>query len=131
MKQQNINSNNKIPIMRMRHLAVIAFFVGIMAAGPLCIVWKQVYITQLSIRQKAVSDSVAVLSKQSAQLRLSIDRLSETGRIENIARGRLGLEYPQAGKIVIIRADVSSVKKTSGGGGFFAILRRSITGERG
>jgi len=114
----------------MRHLAVIAFFVGIMAVGPLCIVWKQVYITQLSIRQKAVSDSVAILSRQSAQLRLSIDRLSETGRIESIAHGRLGLEYPQAGKIIIIRPDVSSVKKTSGGG-FFAILRRSITGERG
>jgi cell division protein FtsL len=131
MNKKNIVNNDNSPVVRMRHVVVLALFVTVLAAGPLCIVWKQVYITQLSIRQNSVADSVSILSKHAAQLRLTVDRLSETGRIEVIAREKLNMEYPQASNIVIIGRDTPRKSKKLEKSGFFAILRRSITGERG
>ena len=131
MQQQKNDRQKKAPLLRIRHLAVIAGAVALLAAGPLGMVWKQVYITQLSMRGGAVSDSAAVLGKQAAQLRLSIDNLSGTGRIETIARQRLGLEYPAAGKIIIVKRHGAVVAATAPGKGFFATLLRSITGGRG
>ncbi len=131
MKQPRYHRQHTIPLLRMRHLAAIAAVVALMVAGPLCIVWKQVYINQLSIQQLAVSDSIAVLGKQAARLRLCMDKLSATGRIETIARDRCGLEYPPASKIVIIKHHQSGRTIPGREGNFIAILRRSITGGRG
>jgi cell division protein FtsL len=119
------------PILRIRHLAVMAGLVAALIAGPLGMVWKQVYITQLSMQRGAVSDSVSALRKQTAQLRLSVDKLSETSRIETMARQRLELEYPAAGKIVIVKQRGAARTAQAGGGGFITALKRSISGGRG
>ncbi|HEX7510971.1 MAG TPA: cell division protein FtsL [Chitinivibrionales bacterium] len=130
MQNRNNENISKTPLLRVRHLAVIAVGVALLIAGPLMMVWKQVYITQLSMRRSAVADSASVLAKHAAQLRLSIDRLSASDRIESIARQRLGLEYPAAAKIVIVKQRGKNARPESRGG-FFSAWRKSAGNGRG
>lgn len=134
-KRRNENARERAPLLRVRHLAGIVAIIALFIAGPLGIVWKQVYITQNSVRQEHLSDSLLVLNKQEAQLRLTVEKLSGTARIESIARKCLGLEYPTAGQIVIIKPrSIESGSPVAGTGdtnNYMAILKRSIAREKG
>ncbi len=127
-KEQN---HREAPLLKVRHLAGMSALIALLIAGPLGIVWKQVYITQTSVRQNRLADSLALLSKQVAQLRLSVEKLSSTSRIESIARQCLSLDYPSAGQIVIMnqgfRKDTATVARNN----YIAILKRSITRGKG
>ena len=131
MDRQKENTGKHAPLLRMRHLPGIIAFVAILVIGPLLVVWKQVYITEVSMKRSALADSLTVLSKETAQLRFAAEKLSNTGRIETIARERLGLEYPAAGQIIIIKHSEQDGKQSDGEGNFFAILRRSLSHMRG
>jgi cell division protein FtsL len=119
------------PLLRMRHMPGIIAFVAVLVIGPLLVVWKQVYITEVSMKQTALADSLKVLSKETAGLRFAAEKLSSTGRIESIARERLGLEYPAAGQIVIIKQRETDKTRPGDEGNFLAILRRSLSHVRG
>jgi cell division protein FtsL len=131
IKRNKGNDKARAPLLRVRHLAGIAVAITLMVAIPLGIVWKQVYITQTSVRHDRLSDSLAILGKQMAQLRLNVEKLSSTSRIESLARECLGLEYPTANQIVIIKQRQNRPQPSAGEGSYIAILRRSITRERG
>jgi len=64
---------------------------------------KQIFITNLSVRESALADSLAAVGRQCATQRLYNEKLSSTARIESIMREHRGLEYPAAGQIVVIR----------------------------
>ena len=130
-KQNKGNSKAQAPLLRVRHLAGIAVAITLMVAAPLGIVWKQVYITQTSVRKDRLSDSLLILGKQATQLRLYVEKLSSTPRIESIARQSLGLEYPTANQIVIIKQPQNRPQPSAAEGNYIAILRRSIARERG
>jgi cell division protein FtsL len=115
----------------MRHLPLIVVVVGALITGPLLVVWKQVYITKVSIKRAALSDSLNVLSKEAAQWRFLTEKLSSTSRIETIAHERLGLEYPSAGQITIIKGQELVRSDHDGASGFIAFLRRSFSRSRG
>ena len=121
------------PLLRVRHLAGIIAAISILIAGPLGIVWKQAYITQNSVRQEHLADSLAALGKQAAQLRLYVEKLSSTARIESIARRCLGLEYPSASQIVIMKPLPGKPQPLAAGdtNSYMAILKRSIAREKG
>jgi cell division protein FtsL len=130
-KQKKGYNKGQAPLLRVRHLAGIAVAITFMVAAPLGIVWKQVYITQTSMRQDRLSDSLIILGKQAAQLRLGVEKLSSTSRIESFARQNLGLEYPTANQIVIIKQRQNQPQPSAAEGNYIAILRRSIARERG
>ena len=132
-KRKHENNRQRAPLLRVRHLAGITAIISFLIAGPLGIVWKQVYITQNSVRQNRLSDSLVVLNKQAAQLRLNVEKLSGTARIESIARKCLGLEYPAASQIVIIKPHSTDFRSPVAGdtNNYMAILRRSIAREKG
>jgi len=115
----------------MRHLPLIAVVVAALITGPLLVVWKQVYLTKVSMKRAAISDTLTVLSKQAAQLRFMTEKLSSTSRIEAIAHERLGLEYPASGQIVIIKGRGYDLQPSDRDNGFIAFLRRSLPGNRG
>jgi cell division protein FtsL len=133
MNKRKNENHGQTPLLRVRHLAGIIAIIALFIAGPLGIVWKQAYITQNSVQQERLSDSLMVLGKQAAQLRLYVEKLSSTARIESIARKSLGLEYPAASQIVIMKQ--RSVKSPSPAAGdtnsYMAILKRSIAREKG
>jgi cell division protein FtsL len=129
-QKEKIGKKNA-PLLRMRHLPGIIAFVAVLVMGPLFLVWKQVYITEVSMKRSALADTLTILSKECAELRFAAEKLSSTGRIEFIAHERLGLEYPAAGQIVIIKQGETDGKQTVGEGNFIAILRRSLSHVRG
>jgi cell division protein FtsL len=130
-KLTNNNNLEQVPLLRLRHLAGMVVLVALMVAFPLGIVWKQVYITQTSVRQNRLSDSLAALNKQAAQLRLFVEKLSGTSRIESIARQCLGLDYPTASQIVIMKQSPEKTVTPVAGNSYIAILRRSIARGKG
>jgi cell division protein FtsL len=131
MKRQKENHRDTTPLLRVRHLAAIAAGVSLFIAGPLGMVWKQVYINQISVRQTKLSDSLIVLNKQAARLRLSIEKYSSTSRIEAIARDCLNLDYPSASQIVIIKHSPHGKAASDSGSNYLAILKRSMGRGRG
>lgn len=131
MERKKESSGKNGPLLRMRHMPGIIAFVAVLVMGPLLVVWKQVYITEISMKESALTDSLKVLSKETAQLRFAAEKLSNTGRIESIARERLGMEYPAAGQIVIIKRMETDGTRYGNEGNFLAILRRSLSHMRG
>jgi cell division protein FtsL len=117
----------------MRHVVVIAVALCAGLAAPLATVGKQVYITSGSMKYKHLCDSVAVLKQESQRLRLVCDGLSDRLRIETVARERLGLEYPSSVRISVLPAAGHRARPTDvpSRWEFFAILKRSFTGEKG
>jgi cell division protein FtsL len=120
------------PVVRLRTLVIWSVLIGLFVACPLFAVWKQVCVRNLSIRKTALADSLTISNREIARLGLIAEKYSATPRIETVARERLGLEYPTADQIVVIRP-VHEEPKRGGLGGweFLAILRRSLSPDRG
>ena len=131
MDRKKKDCRGPAPILRMRHLPLIAVVVAALITGPLLVVWKQVYLTKVSMKRAAISDTLTMLSKQAAQLRFMTEKLSSTSRIEAIAHERLGLEYPASGRIVIIKGRGRNAPTFDRADGFVAFLRRSLPGNGG
>lgn len=133
-KNKRMSSSHKpAAVLRLRHAVGIVVVLAAAVLVPLAVVWKQVYVTGASMEQRELSDSLAVLRRESERLRLAAEGLSEVGRIERIARERLGLEYPKADRIVIMGSSARRTRETApcGTWEFFAILRRSLRGDKG
>jgi cell division protein FtsL len=131
MNKRRSENVTEAPLIKVRHLGVMIACIALMIALPLGVVWKQVYITQSSVLQNRLTDSLATLTKQAAQLRLSVEKLSSTSRIETIARQGLGLDYPSAGQIIIIKPGPEKNSKPESRNTYMAILKRSITRGKG
>lgn len=93
------------PIVRFRSMAAgIVVVMGVIAV-PLALVWKQSYITRASVRIEVMADTLSACNKRIAVLRLDLERLSRTERIEHFAREKLNLDYPTSDQIVIVAKD--------------------------
>jgi cell division protein FtsL len=112
----------------LRGIALVAVF----TAGPLLMVWKQVYITSTSWNIEHMTDSLTVLNREIATLRLQCEHLSSNRRIEKIARRSFGLDYPSSDQIVIVRVpDKRLMAQTGWSHDLFVFLRKSLFGDRG
>jgi cell division protein FtsL len=132
MKNTPAKRHPKIPFPSPSFLLALS----ILAAGsliillPLLTVWKQAYITNASLVQKQLADSVIALSQKTTQLRMSAQELSGNERIERLARQWLLLDYPTADRIVIVRPVETPAKRFFPGLKFFALLRKSLEQEK-
>jgi cell division protein FtsL len=142
MSKQGLQLKNRIDSHRRQQNTLPAryVFAGVIAVAlvvlfPLLTVWKQAYITGASITQKELSDSVAVLSRKAAALRMTAQELSSNERIEQIAGQWLSLGHPASDRIVIVYPE----EKTGAGvfagmidgWKFFAVIRRSLMQGQG
>ena len=121
------------PIIRFRSMLLWVAMLSIMISGPLLAVWKQVYINNASIRMSAMADSLVVLKKEEATLRLMVQRYSSTARIEQFAREALSLEYPVSKQIVIVGTPEKSknLKILYSPKELLAFLKRTFYGDKG
>ena len=101
--EETTASRKSGPLLKLRHIPLIFLGIGMLIAGPLCIVWKQVYINELSMRKKTLNEGIVRLNAEATRLQLIVEKLSSPLRIEKIARERLALEYPVASQMVIIK----------------------------
>jgi cell division protein FtsL len=101
------------PLLKLRHIPLIFLGIAMLIAGPLCIVWKQVYINELSMRKKTLNESIVRLSAEATRLQLIVEKLSSPLRIEKIAREHLTLDYPVASQMVIVK-ETAQDNKSSG-----------------
>jgi cell division protein FtsL len=103
-----------------------------MIAGPLLMVWKQVYLTSASLKIDKLTDSIAVVTKEIATLRLKCEQLSSKERIEHIAQTALGLGYPSADRIVIVKVPRNApVAESDWSNDLVAFFKKTFWGNRG
>lgn len=111
-------------------IGVILIFV-LIVAFPLITVWKQAYITNSSMRQEVLADSIAVLKQEAALLKMEVEHLSSIERIECIAMEELGLKYPKSSNIIIIKNEKNSKDRYFLRWNFFTMLKKSLFQEKG
>ncbi len=128
-KQQDFAS--QAPVLKLRQLIIGVVCVVLFISLPMFMVWKQIYITNVSVRQSALADSLIVLSREAAGLRLYNERLANVQRIETIAKGALGLDYPTSEQIVLVREHKRNADRKEPRQGFMAFFRRTFSRERG
>ena len=103
MKNRKGASAPVSPLIRLRFMVIGLVVLILVISGPLLLVTKQVYITDVSMRMNKLSDSLKVLNKEILILQLTCERLSSNERIAQFARTSRGLEYPSANQIVIVK----------------------------
>lgn len=114
-----------------RYFIAVLLVLGIAVVLPLLVVWKQAFITGLSMRRDQLVDSLTVLQHEAVQLDAMARRLAGTGRIERIARESLGLDYPRSKKIVVVHPEQSPPQHAGLNSPFWALLCRSLVREKG
>lgn len=136
--KKKINADNK-GAMRQggRLIPLVKYFIGaallilVVVMVPLSMVWKQVYITDISKQHHALKKSLSVLQKEVTALTFTAENLAGTRRIESIARESLGLEYPLSKEIVVVRPEKKKEKASLLNSPFWTVLKKSITPEKG
>ena len=118
------------PIIRFRSMMVGVGLIALLISGPLLLVWKQVYITDTSLKLNAMADTLASLEKQVAALRLTRERLSSTERIEQLARNVLQLDYPSSDQIVIVPNTTNGSQSKHGPAVMLSYVRKLFTKGR-
>jgi cell division protein FtsL len=102
MNNRRSKAAPRVPLVRVRPMAAVIVLIAAIIAIPLLLVWKQAFINSSSINLEKMSDTLSVMNKKIASLRLAGDRLSANDRMESIARDALGLEFPASDRIAII-----------------------------
>ena len=107
-------------------LLVTAVFIGL----PLLQVWKQSYITTISLKQQQLKDSCVIISQKIYQVSAEITSLSKNERIEKIAQTKLNLQYPKTSDIIVLKSElpVYAAKKRNVQFGI-ALLRSLMPGK--
>jgi cell division protein FtsL len=118
------------PIIKFRMLAAGSAAVALLIAGPMLVVWKQVYINAASMKLEAMNDSLTQMQREIATLRLSCERLSATGRIESFARSVLQLDYPVSSQIEIVRTAAPQRGFMHGAFDFMALLKKTVSKDK-
>ncbi|MBD3346991.1 MAG: hypothetical protein GF401_18205 [Chitinivibrionales bacterium] len=132
MKKKQQNTQKKEVVIRFRHVLAAITLVAASVLLPLFIVWKQVYITEASMKSKVYADSLVVLKQETERLRLTCENLVQSERIEKIAVNHLDLHYPPSNRITIIEPEGTPPKKSfMGGWEFFALIRKSLSQDKG
>jgi hypothetical protein len=131
VKSKSSQERNLAPVLRLRELVVGILCIAFLIIWPLFMVSKQIFITNLSMRESALSDSLSLAGRELAALRLYNEKLSSTARIESITREHRGLEYPVAGQIIVIRENRSNNGDGKKGTGFFTFLKKPFSRWRG
>lgn len=126
MRKSNSGSGPVQPLIRLRGMAAGTVLLVILISGPLLLVTKQVYITNISIRMNAVSDSLRILNKEITALQLTCEQLSSIDRVENFARKTRQLEYPSTNQIVIVKMSSGSTVASGNISGLLAFVKKAI-----
>jgi hypothetical protein len=105
MNKKTATATAGAPILHMRLMIVGMGALALIIAGPLLLVWKQAYITSSSQRIEAMADTLSLLDKKIAALRLQCSYLSSNERIEKYARTTLHLDHPSSDRWAILYLD--------------------------
>ena len=130
-KSKTSQGQTHAPVLKLRQLIAGTVCVAFLIIWPLFMVSKQIFITDLSMRESALADSLSAAGKELAALRLYNEKLSSTARIEAITRKHRGLEYPAAAQIVVIRETRNSAANGKKGTGFFTFIKMPFFRGRG
>ncbi|PTL36416.1 hypothetical protein CLG94_05140 [Candidatus Methylomirabilis limnetica] len=70
--------------------------------GVLCYVWQPIQVVRLGYQVEGLAGERADLIRQQKELRLEVARLKSLRRVEEIARGQLGLISPKPGQVIVL-----------------------------
>ena len=101
LRPANITADRSLAF---RHLIVwLAFFVCVGVLIALGHVWLRLKVRDFGYRLSSTRQVVEKLEQERHALRMEAATLSAPGRLEDIARGRLGMVRPQKGQEAVLR----------------------------
>lgn len=87
---------------RKRDLLPVLLVGVLLVAGALFYVWQHVQVVRLSYKVERLDSERASLAKRERELTLEVARLKSLRRVEEIARGQLGMVTPAPGQLYLI-----------------------------
>jgi cell division protein FtsL len=75
---------------------------GVVLVVILFYVWQHVQVVRLGYEVEYLGGGRAALVQQQKELRLEVARLMSLRRVEEIARGQLGLTSPKSGQVIVL-----------------------------
>lgn len=86
-------------------LVAVVFFAGLLSLGAVFFVWQRFQFIQLGFEVSRLRRDKAALEEKLEPLRVEVEYLSRLERIEEIARGRLGMRPPKASQVMVLEGD--------------------------
>jgi cell division protein FtsL len=116
---------------KVRPMIAALLVLVLLISAPLLIVWQQAFITGASMKLEKMSDTLSIMNREIAGLRMQRERLSDNERVEAIARSSLALDYPSSDRITVVESPPGCSAKMPGDltGGLFSA--RSDQGNKG
>lgn len=111
--KRELPASESQPIIRVRFMAFGLAILALVISGPLLLVYKQAYITNMSIKMNETSDSLRILDKEIAALQVKVEQLSSNERIEKFAKDHCGLDFPGVSQMVIVKMKDSENRAAS------------------
>jgi cell division protein FtsL len=87
---------------RLRRFAAGAIVASVFVGCALFYVWTHLQVVNWGYRISGAADRHAALEQTNRELRIEVASLRSPGRIEGIARKKLGLDFPSPGQVVVL-----------------------------
>ena len=100
---------------RAKDLVKILFTAGIVLVGALLYVWQHIQIIRLGYNLESLNSELSALTQEEKELTVKIAELKSLGRIEEMARRRLGMTEPTPSQIILLSSDRATPAHTPPG----------------
>jgi cell division protein FtsL len=87
---------------RLRRFTAGAIVATVIVGCALFYVWTHLQVVNWGYRISSAADRHAALEQTNRELRIEVASLRSPGRIESIARRKLGLDFPSPGQVVVV-----------------------------
>lgn len=92
---------------RSRVFAALLFFFAVSVA--VFYVWERIAAVELTMRIQKLKDELLKVENETKRLEMKKSILSARGRIERIAREKIGMRYPRSKDIVVVTTDLRCI----------------------
>ncbi|MFQ5848197.1 MAG: hypothetical protein ACE5IQ_11080 [Candidatus Methylomirabilales bacterium] len=75
---------------------------GVLLLGMLCYVWQHIQVVRLGYQIERFRETRSALIQEGKGLRVELSRLRSLTRVEEVARGKLGMVNPGPGQIILL-----------------------------
>ena len=88
---------------RTREFLAMVVVIGLLVGAVLCYVFLHLQVVRVGYEVERLRRERAALSEQGRTLRLEVAGLRSVKRVEEVARGTLGMVAPAPGQVIVVR----------------------------
>lgn len=98
-----VREGRRILSVRTREFLAMVAVVGLLVGAVLCYVFLHIQVVRVGYEVERLRQERAALSEQGRTLTLEVAGLRSVKRVEEVARGALGMVAPAPGQVIVVR----------------------------